>query len=203
MSVTGEVKVKYKKAKGKGNLWSLLILDGGSEEWYSCGFDEPKCEKGDKVSFDTYEDQYGVKCDPKTIKVLDASPKQHANKSAKSFKGNARDDYWAEKEKYDKQVRQPLIMMQNATGVAAQLFTALQAEGAIQLPAKKAEKFDIAMQIFKEIRDDLLVDYLAAEAKLERGEDIIQDVPFTPQESIDVGDNNNDGPSSAAAGDWD
>lgn len=42
--------------------------------WYSCGFTEPKFNKGDVISFEYEEDKYGKQVDPKAVRKSAGAP---------------------------------------------------------------------------------------------------------------------------------
>jgi hypothetical protein len=192
-SMQTEVRVEYFNESGKvvKGGHKVFSFKGSDDVWYSTGFNKPNIAKGQTISFDYTEDNYGKKAIVGTIKVLqEAAPGGNASKggSAKKWSGGGgKDDYWANKDAYDKQVRQPLIMYQSATNAAVSLAVAALNNGILPTAgAKKADKYESFINIVSQIRDEVYLDYARAAGALEAGNEAVtsDDVPFAKEKLI-------------------
>lgn len=175
-------RVSSKVVKGGKTIYSFRLVD--VDQWYGTDFTPPPFEEGDEVRFDYNDSQYGPKVIINTIKSRKSDKplpekKQYKGKGG----GGAKDDYWKEKEQYDRTVRQPLIMYQSATGVAAQLVTAALEQGILPIAknAKAQDKYDLFLSLVGTVRDDLFAQYMAAEEKCKAGQSIL-DTPAVHEE---------------------
>ena len=183
MNKTGRVKFfkpEGKEVRGGSKLYNFTLEN--DETWYGCGFDKPAIAKGQSISFEYADSSYGPKVDVNSIKVVaEAAPGGNASsgKSTKAFAGNARDDYWKDKDVYDKQVRQPLIMYQSATNAAVTLAVAALENGILPTAGtKKADKYASFMHIVKQIRDEVFAEYMDADKTLTAGESLVQGAEY-------------------------
>jgi hypothetical protein len=168
-TVIGVVKAMSEKAAGKGRVYSMNV----NETWFQIGWDKPSFSKGDKVKFDYEETQYGNKVKGK-VQVsksdgTDPAPSSSGSKPAYNAGGGQKDTYWADKEKYDKQVTAPLIHFQNATTNAVQIVIAALNKDILPVPAgkKKADQFEHLMEIVAQVRDEINQSYVDKMAELQ------------------------------------
>jgi hypothetical protein len=175
-TVVGIVQFVNSKPAGKGTVYSFKLND----TWYSLGFNnnaKPNFGKGDKVKFDYEEDQYGNKVKGKVqVSKSDGTdaggnpaPSSGGSKPAYNAGGGQKDTYWADKEKYDKQVTAPLIHFQNATTNAVQIVIAALNKDILPVPAgkKKADQFEHLMEIVAQVRDEINQSYVDKMAELQ------------------------------------
>jgi len=168
-TVIGVVKAMSSKQAGKGTIFSMNV----NETWFQVGWDKPSFSKGDKVKFDYEETQYGNKVKGK-VQVsksdgTDPTPSSSGSKPAYNAGGGNKDDYWAKKEQYDKQVTAPLIHFQNATTNAVQIVIAALNKDILPVPAgkKKADQFDHLLDIVNHVRDIINQSYVDKMAELQ------------------------------------
>lgn len=114
-----EVKfVKERPTKNGGAVYNICLNDGGEDFWLSAGFTNPGCQKGDRISLSTYENNNGYEqIDVDTIEII---PKQRkttqrntsskdkvtvkkgtVNKTGGSFSSEDKEEYWSWKLKND------------------------------------------------------------------------------------------------------
>jgi hypothetical protein len=170
-TVIGVVKAMSEKAAGKGRVYSMNV----NETWFQIGWDKPSFSKGDKVKFEFEETQYGNKVKGKVqvskadgTDVGGATPTPRAGYTSGQTSGG-KDTYWADKEKYDKQVTAPLIHYQNATTNAVQIVIAALNKDILPVPAgkKKADQFDHLLDIVNHVRDIINQSYVDKMAELQ------------------------------------
>ena len=113
--------VGYKKLpNAKSPVWSFAIGDNDDRVYYRTGFKKPvrqgeeQIEVGDEIKFEFNVTQYGNEVNMDRFKVLKVGPGK-VDKPAYKAKGGggkvdyaAKDKYWADKDKYDKEVTAPL-----------------------------------------------------------------------------------------------
>ena len=139
----------------RGSLAYSVQMDNG--EWYGHGFDVPKFQEGQQVSFNiAYNGQY-KNVDVGSVQVTGGAPQQQApqpaNQPRKAYNkpaGGGKDKYWEDKAKDDK-ARQACIEHQSSRNASIALLGVLMENDAIKLPAKAADKFDAAMAIVDEM----------------------------------------------------
>jgi hypothetical protein len=170
-TIIGVVQFINSKAAGKGTVYSMKVND----VWYQIGWEKPAFQKGDKVKFDYDETQYGnkVKGNVQVSKQEGGggSSGQTSGQTKPAYNGGGaqKDTYWADKEKYDKQVTAPLIHFQNATTNAVQIVIAALNKDILPVPAgkKKADQFDHLMEIVAQVRDEINQSYVDKMAELQ------------------------------------
>lgn len=170
-TVIGVVKALSSKQAGKGTVYSMNV----NETWFQIGWEKPNFNKGDKVKFDYEETQYGNKVKgkvqvskPDGTDVGSPAPSS-GSKPAYAAGGGQKDTYWADKEKYDKQVTAPLIHFQNATTNAVQIVIAALNKDILPVPAgkKKSDQFEHLMEIVAQVRDEINQSYVDKMAELQ------------------------------------
>lgn len=145
-SISGVVQVVSEKATARSKLYSLKVNDA----WYSNNFDKPKCKKGDMISFEYDETQYGNSIIKDSIIVMESKVyTAPATGSAGSSAVN-KDQYWSNKEAQDVE-RQRMINHQSARNAAIETVALALQNGAISLGAAKAKMFDNMMNYIDEI----------------------------------------------------
>lgn len=149
----------------------------GSRQWFRTGTIKPDVAEGDSVKFVT-NGQRVVIDETTKIEQVSASdvPKPEAAPSAgnaksggaraKAYSGNSRDDYWRNKDEYDKKIRQPMIAYQSARSCAVQIVTAALENDILALGQKKAAKLELLMGLVDEITGEFVVRYNEQEASL-------------------------------------
>ena len=148
----------------RGSLAYSVQMDNG--EWYGHGFDVPKFQEGQQVSFNiAYNGQY-KNVDVGSVQVTGGAPQQQSagqqpatagrmnggNTQGGGYqkKAGGKDKYWEDKAKDDK-ARQACIEHQSSRNASIALLGVLMENDAIKLPAKAADKFDAAMAIVDEM----------------------------------------------------
>jgi hypothetical protein len=171
-TMIGVVQFVNSKPAGKGTVYSFKLND----EWYNLGFNgnkKPNFNKGDKVKFNWELGKYG-KDVTGAVQVsksdgTDPAPSSGGSKPTYNAGGGQKDTYWADKEKYDKQVTAPLIHFQNATTNAVQIVIAALNKDILPVPAgkKKADQFEHLMEIVAQVRDEINQSYVDKMAELQ------------------------------------
>lgn len=160
--VVGVVKKITEKATRNGGTMYNACLDTGGrdDEWFGHGFDEPVFGEGDEIGFNIKMNGEYENIDVDSVEILkEAPPKrggrgQHSGRSGggqrggnsrgssrgkPAAKGKSSDDKmtkeeWAQKDK--------MIQLQSAMNTSIALVSAAVQCDAVQLPAKKAEKYE-------------------------------------------------------------
>lgn len=148
----GHISIKSRNTKrGAANVYSFVTKEQDGV-WFNLGFNEPSFNKGDNITFNYVEGQYGNDVDTKSVRVnVGASPTTSApaatGKPAAS-RGGSRDDYWSKKEEYDKSVTSHLIHLQSSRSNAVALCIAGLEQGILPIGSGKKEvKWDLFMEL--------------------------------------------------------
>ena len=142
-------------------------------EWYGCGGQRPQFDKGQTVSF-MWEQKGNFKNVIKNTMEL-KSDAPAAAPAAAPTQSKGKDDYWGKKDKYDKEVRQKIIMYQSATKDAVTLAVAALENGCLPTPGtKKADKYEAFRSMVDRIRDEIYLSYEMANKSLEEGKSPIE-----------------------------
>lgn len=117
---------------------------------YYGGFwnDAPKCQEGDNVQFDATQNGQYWNANPNTMQVVSAPAAPAASAPAtggRSFNDN----------------RQDSIVFQSSRKDAIQLVGIMLANDALTLPAKKADKYSVLVDIVRELTDEFAYDALS------------------------------------------
>jgi len=144
--------------KLSGRMYYSFNLIGVKDMFFRTGTVDTGLVKGDQVSFEYSEDNYGLQVDVKTV-VKDSAPS--ATQNAPPVAGVAtKDNYW-EKKGQDDKIRQHIISYQAATNTAIKVV-----ETAIQLDilpkptgSKIADKFDSLVALIEQVADDLVLKF--------------------------------------------
>lgn len=157
---------------------SYKIKLDGQEPYYGCFINRPSCNAGDVVEFDyTTNDKGFHNVDLKTLKVTGGgsapAPAGGGTAQVSAPAGNSRDNYWAEKDRYDKEIRQPLICYQSAHKDAVTIACAALAADIIPLGQKKAGKLDVFKELVNKLTDEIYLKYDMANKNLEAGKPIV------------------------------
>jgi len=150
--------VGSKEVKGR-TYWSFKL--DNDENWYRTGTFQPKCKKGEYVSFEFETNQYGNQVDSRTIVIKEevGAAKQTPSKAAKATSGGlTKDGYWENKEAKDES-RQNVISYQAAHNTAATICAAAVANDALPLPSKKSDKFDAFVEAVRVLALELYTDF--------------------------------------------
>ena len=110
-------------------LYSFMV----DNQWYGCGFDNPNVEKGDTIEFTFTKGTYGLDVDVSSItKKSNTAVKSAAtNKTGVSVAGD----------------RQVSIVYQSQHRDAVSFVQFAVEQGAIKLPAKQADKYDVLLEL--------------------------------------------------------
>lgn len=156
-------------------LHSFRLED--NNQWFRTGQKDPSLTAGDGIKFVTTR---GQNVDVGSIEQLDPSkvtkPKPAASAGSSQGDGGARrasptasmtrNSYWEEKDRYDKEVRQPMIAFQSARRDAVDVVTAALAADILSLGQKKADKLDLLIGYIDEVTDSMLERYKSYEENL-------------------------------------
>jgi hypothetical protein len=165
-----------RRGNRNGRDWTAysakIQLKDGTEhpKYFQFGFERPPFKEGDYVQFQaTDKDANAMSVDPNTVRVSKNPP---ARPQAQQSGGNgggqrrgggggasARDKYWEDKDRYDKEEREPRIRYQAARRDAIDLVTVLSANDGLPIP-KAQGKANVAKR-FEEIM--LIVEKLTAQ----------------------------------------
>jgi len=135
--VTGVVERMTSRAAGRGHVWSIKVNDS----WYGGMWDEPACKEGDTVEFTVTRNGQYENVAKNSLSVIPSLPST----------GGATGDGPAAVTN----PTQTKIAWQAARNSAIALVAAALGAEAIQLPAKKGDKYDALLDIV----DDLTVRY--------------------------------------------
>jgi hypothetical protein len=158
MQVQGTVK-DVSSFDYQGTLLYSFTLQGDNT-YYRTGRDAPSFQSGANVSFDATMGKKPGSQDVKihTVQMLEGAPSPSVAQVAPQAtpQGMSRAEYWDEKDRYDKAVRQPAIEFQAARNAAISIVTALVANESMPgitktaTPAKRAEVFEAAVAHYTE-----------------------------------------------------
>lgn len=150
-TVTGVIEVVA--GPNKGGFFSIKIGD----TWHGAGKARPPFEKGANVSFEAYvkDGKYSTIKGP--ISAVGSGSTSTGPSTTKSTY-QAKDDYWAAKEKYDREVVQPRITYLAAFERAVGFADLALRNGALAAleKAKPVEKLDI-LQAFVDEQTDKII----------------------------------------------
>lgn len=128
------VSAKTTTKAGK-SLRSPLYSFKAGDFWYGCGFDNPNIEKGDNIEFTFTEGDYGKEADVGSIKKVNGadvpSKTVTSGKTATSVAGD----------------RQLSIVYQSQHRDAVAFVQFAVEQGAIKLPAKQSDKYDVLLDL--------------------------------------------------------
>ncbi len=168
----GVVKRIYTKEVGAKKTKTFSFQIDGDPAYYRLNFTSPAdvgIREGANIEFSWNQGQYGPDVDVKSI-VQSSAPV--AAKPAYAAKGgNTKDDYWAKKEAYDKEVTAPIIHFQSAYNVAATIVTQALAKDILPLPAKAGDKFDAYLEMVHTVQQDLYDRITRKKQALENGDE--------------------------------
>jgi len=151
-------------------LHSFRLED--NNQWFRTGQKDPSLTAGDGIKFVTTR---GQNVDVDSIEQLDPSKVTKPTPAAASTSTTTRtsptasmtrNSYWEEKDRYDKEVRQPMIAFQSARRDAVDVVTAALAADILSLGQKKADKLDLLIGYIDEVTDSMLERYKNYEENL-------------------------------------
>lgn len=155
-------RVGRKGGTGKnGKPYTLFSAQiSGFDKFLNFGFKDPGLSEGDVIEVDgDYHGDRGFNVQRHRVTGKEAVPAPAARgQSAPS--GGSRDDYWKQKEVYDKEHTQPRIQYQNARSHALQFLEILATQDGLPITAaagkaNKAKRYEE----LKEILDKLTVEF--------------------------------------------
>lgn len=145
-----------KRGKARSPIGSIAIGEDDERIFYGTDFDEPvgpdgrRIEPGDLVQFTANASDYGMKCDLSTLKikrgVAPPPEKPKYNKGA-GGKGKvdwaAKDNYWKQKEAYDKKVAGPLLNYKFSLATAKDLILEMHKQELLPAVKTKKDAYDL------------------------------------------------------------
>ena len=173
----GVVRKIFSKAAGRGTVYDFQLVD--DKTYYKLNFEAPKFEEGDEVRFNWEENKWGANVLVETIKMKKGNGPVASKSGGGKKGGGSRDDYWAEKDRYDKEVRQPVICYQSALNSAIDVVKIAQAMDALPINKnlKKADVMPTIMAVVREVRDEIFEDTMNLVRRAESGEALIPSEP--------------------------
>jgi len=158
MQVQGTVK-DVSSFDFQGTLLYSFTLEN-DRTYYRTGRDQPTFQQGANISFDATMGKKPGSQDVKlhTVQMLEGAPSPSVAQVAPqaTAQGMSRNDYFNEKDRYDKEVRQPAIEFQAARNAAISMVSALVANESMPgitktaTPAKRAEVIEAAVAHYTE-----------------------------------------------------
>jgi len=147
-------------------LYSFKIENDG--RWFRTGTTDPSdvgIKKGKAYAF-TFNPK-GMKVDADSISAVDEGASQAPKYEKKAWPkkaagGGARDDYWAEKDRFYKEEEIPKISLSSARSDAVKLVSAAVAAGLLNLGKTESKKMDVLLAYVDEVRDRFLRSTLVA-----------------------------------------
>lgn len=145
-------------------LWSFQLQ--GDNRWYRTGTEVPQFAQGQQISFVFEQAGNNSKVQPNSVQVVGGAPAapaaappppppaapQRANTGApRKAAAGAKDDYWANKEAYDKEITQPRIAYSAAQKVAVEIVGLALQHDMLSLGTKKADKLELVLNYVDEI----------------------------------------------------
>ncbi len=178
--VVSQVSAKPFTDKWGKNITLYSFQIQGDNGWYRTGTNAPQCNQGDQVQFVFEQQGNNRKVDNNSIQVTGSgggAPQQappqmqqgnqpmqapqavpQAAPAPQQARGgaNTRDDYWKNKEEYDKGVTQPRIAYAAAQKSAVAIVTAALANDVLGFGnAKKADKMTMLMEYVEQVTCEL------------------------------------------------
>jgi len=146
--VVETVSIKNETRAGKALRSPLYSFKLDNQQWYNCGFDDPKVGQGDVVGFTYTEDTYGYAVQKGTVVAMESTPTT-AGRTGKAIKV-AND-------------RQNSIIYQSSRKDAIQVIGIAIEAGAVTLPTTKSDKFDAILELINLITDQFAFAALSPE----------------------------------------
>lgn len=139
-NVTGIVQRKNGKPTRNGKMMYSIQVDGN---WYGGMFDDPGCNEGDTVSFESSQNGNFINVQKGTLQVVqnNAPSQAPAQQGQTGGQGGNRDEYWNSRAKAD-EARQVSIVYQSSRKDAIEVAKAMIENDLVAQPAKKGDKYD-------------------------------------------------------------
>ncbi len=189
---------QLKSGRDSGKTSFSIKLEG-DDTYYGTYINRPSCAAGDNVAFEAVTKGNFTNVDIKTLRVTGGSPQQssapNTNKPAGGA-GGGRDEYWKNKEAYDKEVTQPHLNYRSATMAAIDIGRVALEKDIIPLGSKKADKFDIFMELIRKTRNEIYLDYEDAASKLKEGK------PIVNREAVELAESAQEAKENPAVDEW-
>lgn len=140
--------------------------------WFRTGTTDPGLSVGDCVKFTAKRQKVDLDTlGPAQASEVEAEAEKQAPAPAAASSSRAptmsRNDYWTEKDRYDKAVRQPLIAYQSARRDAVDVVVAALEADILTLGQKKADKLELLCGYVDQVRDRFLEQYENVQKELE------------------------------------
>lgn len=168
-----QVNAKPWKDNRKGTMITLhsFRIDGHNL-WFRTGTEPLPFPEGTTISFEYDENKQQV--DLSTVKeaAAGAAPTASAGAGARPNTGNAREDYWQEKERHYKEVEVPRISFSAAQDRAISVVTAALAHDALSFGnATKGKKLDMLLDYVDEVSNRFFLQSMYAHERFKALED--------------------------------
>lgn len=138
-NVTGVVQRKNSKPIRNGGQMFSIQVDGN---WYGGMFDDPGCNEGDTISFESSQNGRFLNVQKGTLQVVqNNAPSQAPAPQGGGQTGGQREDYWNSRAKAD-EARQVSITYQSSRKDAVEVAKALVENDMVAQPTKKGDKYD-------------------------------------------------------------
>jgi hypothetical protein len=141
--------------------------------WFRTGETDTNLSVGDCVKFTANRQKVDLgTLGPAQASEVESAPKPGAQAAtpagAKSSAGGSmsRDGYWKEKDRYDKEVRQPMIAYQSARKDATAIVVAALQQDCLALGQKKAAKLELLMGFVEEVTQEYYKKYVEMEESI-------------------------------------
>jgi len=131
-NATGQVQTVQRKTEVNGKVFrSPLVSLKINNQWFNCGFDDPKVSEGDVVTVEYTEGKYGKDVTKGSVKMATAEATKVAVKQS--------DD------------RQTSIVYQSQHRDAVEAINFSIQNGYISMPTKKADQYSVYLDLIKDL----------------------------------------------------
>lgn len=165
------VEVSEKPWEGKhGPITLYSFKVNSSSQWFRTGTKKPPIEQGQSIEFVAE----GQNADINTIKVSDKPAAAQAPARKQATSGGSRDDYWSNKEDFDKNVRDPRISFAASRNSAVQVVCAALSGDVLSFGSvSKGAKLDMFLDYVDQVTDRFFLQSVHAHehlVELEKGQ---------------------------------
>lgn len=141
-------------ARGEWTAYSICVgpaANNDNDTWYRLGFEKPKVNEGSVVKFDYEEDARGNKKVVGDILVDKTATEAVAKQTSKPRGGGGGG--------YNDPERQASIIRQSATKDGISIVNMMLEHGVVEIPKKKADRFDFVLELVTNVADGLVPTY--------------------------------------------
>lgn len=177
-----------KNARGDWTAYSICVgpaADNDHDTWYRLGFEKPNVNEGSVIKFDYEEDARGNKKVKGDILVDKKASADVAKTSSGGGAGRG----------ISNDARQNSIVRQNATTTATAIVGMMIANDLVEIPKKKADRYDFTLELITEVADGLfpvLLSPPSIEELAERGIDKEEKEPDVFEDDLSEAFNEDD-----------